>query len=299
MFSHRLLLLQLLVLVGVSILGCSVNNEKPKVPKKLTVGVVNYGETKISQQQYDRFKHYLSTKTQSIVDIEPTYNELRAIRKIRSRDWDIVFAPPGLAAIGIGKKRYEPLFSMAEISSIQTPLIVVRDDSPIQSISDLAYKTVALGQKGSAAGYYVPLYDMFGLTLKEINFASTPKHLLKLISEGTVDAGAISKKNFERYRRSQPKTNFRIIHEGRYIPPGVVLLAPTVERNREQQIQRAMKEAPSHIAADAGYVPSAKIPNYQQFIKLVEKVRPLENQVQETPAVLLYPTESTAANEES
>lgn len=297
MFSRRLLLLQLLVLVGISISGCFGGSEKSNVPKKLTVGIVNYGETKLSQQQYDRFKTYLSTKTQSIVEIEPTYNELRAIRQIRSRNWDIVFAPPGLAAIAIGKKRYEPLFSMAEISSIQTPLIVVRDDSPIQSISDLANKTVALGQRGSAAGYYVPLYDLFGLTLKEINFASTPKQLMKLIREGTVDAGAISKKNFEHYRQGKPKTNFRIIHRGRYIPSGVVLLAPTIERNRERQIQQAMQEAPAHITADAGYFPNSKIPNYQQFIKLVEKVRPLEKQVEKTPAVLLYPTESTAANE--
>ncbi len=296
MFSRPLLLLQLLIFIGISISGCFGGAEKAKVPKKLTVGVVNYGETKLSQQQYDRFKTYLSTKTRSIVDIEPTYNELRAIRQIRSRNWDMVFAPPGLAAIAIGKKRYEPIFSMAEISSVQTPLIIVRDDSPIQKISDLANKSIALGQRGSAAGYYVPLYDMFGLTLKEINFASTPKKLMELISQGTVDAGAISKKNFERYRQVQPKTNFRIIHEGRYIPSGVVLLAPTVERNREQQIRRAMEEAPAHITADAGYVPSAKIPNYKQFIKLVEKVRPLEQRVEETPAVLLYPAEPTAAN---
>ncbi|MEO0970653.1 MAG: PhnD/SsuA/transferrin family substrate-binding protein, partial [Cyanobacteria bacterium J06639_18] len=121
--------------------------------------------------------------------------------------------------------------------------------------------------------------------------------LIELISQGTVDAGAISKKNFERYRQVQPRTNFRIIHEGRYIPSGVVLLAPTVERNREQQIRRAMEQAPAHITADAGYVPSAKIPNYKQFIKLVEKVRPLEQRVEETPAVLLYPTESTATSE--
>ena len=294
MFLRRLLLSQLLLLVGISISGCFSDN-KNQIPEKLTVGVVSYGEAKVSQEKYNRFKTYLSTKTKSIVEIEPTYNELLATRQIRSQNWDIVFAPPGLAAIGIAKKRYEPLFSMAEVSSIQTSLIIVPDDSPIKSISDLANKTVALGQRGSAAGYYVPLYDLFGLTLKEIRFASTPKQLIKLISEGTVDAGAISKKNFERYRRVVQGTSFRSIHEGRHIPSGVVLLSPTIERNQQQQIQIAMQDAPSHIAADAGYLPNAKIPNYQQFIKLVEKVRPLEKQVLQKPAVLLNP-ESEYAN---
>ena len=294
MFARPLLLLQLFFLVGIWISGCS-NDNKTKVPEKLTVGVVSYEETELSLQKYDRFKSYISSKTNSIVEVEPTYNELRAIRQIRSQHWDIVFAPPGLAAIAIGEKRYEPLFSMREVSSTRTPLIVVRDDSPIQSISDLANKTVGFGQRGSAAGYYVPLYDLFGLTLKEIPFASTPKQLMKWISEGKVDAGAISKNNFERYRQVKQETNFRTIHQGRYIPSGVVLLAPTIDKNRQQQIQTVMKEAPAHIAADAGYTPNAKIPNYQQFIKLVEKVRPLENQVQQKPAVLLAP-ESTAAN---
>ena len=296
MFTRRLLLLQFLLLIGVSISSCSRNNGKQSVPEKLTVGVVNYGEIELSQEKYDRFKTYLSTQTRSIVEIEPTYNELRAVRQIRSRNWDIVFAPPGLAAIGIGKKGYKALFSMAQVSSIQTPLIVVRDDSSIESISDLTYKTIALGQKGSAAGYYVPLYDLFGLTLEEIQFAPTPKQLMEWISEGVVDAGAISKKNFERYRQVKPHADFRIIHEGRYIPSGVVLIAPTIERNRERQIQQIMQEAPAHIAADAGYVPNIKIPNYKQFIKLVEKIRPLEKQVEQKPAVLLYPPESNSSN---
>ena len=291
MFVRRLLVLQLFLFVGVSISGCFDDNNT-SIPQKLTVGVVSYGENKLSLKKYDNFKTYISRKTRSVVEIEPTYNELRALRQIRERNWDIVFAPPGLAAIAIGKKRYEPLFAMAEVSTIQAPLMLVRDDSPIRSISDLANKTVALGERGSAAGYYVPLYDMFGLTLKEIRFASTPKQLMNWISEGTVDAGAISKKNFRHYEQAvQQDTDFRSIHQGRHVPSGVVLLAPTVERNRHRQIQKAMQEAPAHIAADAGYLPNGTIPKYQQFIKLVKKVRPLENQVQQKPAVLLY-TES-------
>ncbi len=47
-----------------------------------------------------------------------------------------------------------------------------------------------------------------------------------------------------------------------------------------------MIEAPADIVADAGYVPSFEIPDYQEFIKLVEKVKPLEPKVRETPAQL-------------
>ncbi|PLZ44813.1 phosphonate ABC transporter substrate-binding protein, partial [Fischerella thermalis WC542] len=55
-------------------------------------------------------------------------------------------------------------------------------------------------------------------------------------------------------------------------------------------IQKAMNDAPADIAADAGYVPAAKIPSYQEFIKLVEKVQPIETRVKHKPAVLLPET---------
>lgn len=66
----------------------------------------------------------------------------------------------------------------------------------------------------------------------------------------------------------------------------VVLLGPTVDRNQEEQIKAAMGEAPSSITGDAGYIPNAKLPNYEQFIQIVAKVRPIETRVREKPAVL-------------
>ncbi|MGD1909444.1 MAG: phosphate/phosphite/phosphonate ABC transporter substrate-binding protein [Rivularia sp. (in: cyanobacteria)] len=271
----------ILVLLGV---GC---DSPPILPEKITLGVVSYGQENVSLDKYERFKNYIAAKTKSIVELEPAYNELQAIDQIRRNRWDIVFAPPGLAALAIDKQLYEPLFSMGEVSSTERSLLIVRDDSPIKEISDLANKTIALGQIGSAAGYYVPLYDLYGLTLAEIRFAPTPKKILQWLKDDNVDAGALSEKNFDIYRRQFSQTKFRTIRTSRWIPPGVVLISPTVELNRERQIQTFMNEAPADITADAGYIPGAKIPEYSQFIQLIKKVKPLEARVKETPAVLL------------
>jgi phosphonate transport system substrate-binding protein len=285
----RLFFLPLLVLIGLLGVGC---NSKPtnNIPNRLTIGVVSYGEGKVSLDKYERFKDYIGSQTRSIIELEPAYNELQAVAQIQRKRWDIVFATPGLAAIAIGKELYIPLFSMEGVSSRQRSLLIVRDDQPIKKISDLANKTVALGETGSAAGYYVPLYDLYGLTLAQIRSAPTPVTVLEWISDGSVDAGAISEQDFELYRRKFATTKFRILHTSRWIPPGVVLLAPTIERNQQQQIQKAMNDAPADLAADAGYVPAAKIPNYTEFIKLIEKVKPLEGRVRQTPAILLPET---------
>ncbi|MGH8000163.1 MAG: phosphate/phosphite/phosphonate ABC transporter substrate-binding protein [Brasilonema sp.] len=280
-------IIHFLVLMGLLGTGCS-NKQEDINSEKLTVGVVSYGEGAVSIDKYERFKDYIAKQTQSIVELEPAYNELQALEQIQRQNWKIVFAPPGLAAIAISKELYTPLFSMEGTSRRQRSLLIVRDEKPIKTIADLANKTVALGIVGSATGYYVPLYDLYGLTLAQIRFAPTPKTVLQWLSEGSVDAGALSQTDFELYQREFSTTKFRILHTSRSIPPAVVLLAPTVERNQQQQIQKAMNQAPGDIVADAGYIPAAAVPNYEQFIKIIDKVRPLEAQVKKTPAVLLH-----------
>ncbi|WP_414619140.1 phosphate/phosphite/phosphonate ABC transporter substrate-binding protein [Calothrix sp. CCY 0018] len=289
MFARGFVRFRFLILLTLLLFGCESSNI---LPEKVNIGVVSYGEEDISLDKYERFKNYIALQTKSIVELEPAYNELQAIDQISRNRWDIVFAPPGLAAIAIDQQLYEPLFSMGEVSSRQRSLLIVRDDSPIKEIPDLANKTLALGQIGSAAGYYVPLYDLYGLTLGEIRFAPTPKTALQWLEEASVDAIALSEKNFEVYKRQFSQTKFRIIHTSRWIPPGLVLLSPNVERNREKQIRQFMSEASADMTADAGYIPSVKVPQYKQFIQLIKKVKPLELRVKETPAVLLPKTSS-------
>ncbi len=48
-----------------------------------------------------------------------------------------------------------------------------------------------------------------------------------------------------------------------------------------------MKADPPKIIGDADYIPTAKVPDYQEFIKFVEKVRPLETKVKEKPTILV------------
>jgi phosphonate transport system substrate-binding protein len=286
-FVSQIVLLQLVLLIGIFTASCNKKTPEP-FNKELTVGVVSYGEGSVSLSKYDRFKDYLGKQTRSRIELEPAFNELQAIEQIQRQKWDIVFAPPGLAAIAISKQMYIPVFSMEGVSSTQRSLLVVRDDKPYQKVSDLKNKVVGMAEMGSAAGYYVPLYDLYGLTLAQIKFASTPKVALSWLDDSSADAVAIAERDFEVYRREFSATKFKVLHTSRWIPSGVVLIGPSIDRTRQTQIQNIMREAPSDVTADAGYVPTAKIPKYDQFIQLIDKVRPLEDRVKQQPAVLLH-----------
>jgi phosphonate transport system substrate-binding protein len=282
-------LLVSLVVLG-SATGCTQQDQTPI--GRITVGVVSYGEGDRSLERYEKFKEYLATKTKAVVELEPAYNELNALQQIEQKRWSLVFAPPGLAAIAMDKHQYLPLLSAQGVNNIRSVLIVSAG-SDFQSLSALNGQVVALGQPGSATGYYLPLYDLYGLTLREIRFAPTPKTALQWVQQGTVAASAISEEEYQRFRTEFGADNFRVLHTSRKSPVGVVLLGSNVERNQQEQITRIMNEMPSAIADDAGFVPNAKVPDYQEFIKLVNKVKPIETHVKKKPATLLKTSSET------
>lgn len=278
MISRRFLLWQLLLLAGCTARRTAIS--------KLTIGVVAYDQGARSIEQYQGFKDYLAQQMNAIIELEPVYNELQALAQIRQRHWSIVFSPPGLAAIAINKEQYIPIFRTLNNGN-QRSVLVVRRDSPLQTLKDLTGKVVALGEVGSAAGYYLPLYDLYGLSLAEVKIAPTPKTVLQWVDNGDVATGALSKDEYDRYRRELGLSQLRILHtSSKKSPPGVVLLGPTVERNQQEAITKVMTQAGVNVTADAGYIPNAKVPDYQEFIKIVEKVQPIAARIPEKPALL-------------
>jgi phosphonate transport system substrate-binding protein len=265
--------------------ACQGRQAEPAQINKLIIGIVSYDAGPNLLDKFERFRAYLETATKTIVELEPAFNELKAVEQIQRQIWSMVFAPPGLAAIAIGTAQYIPLFGLQSRNN-ERALLLVQAESSIQSLDDLANQIVALGEPGSATGYYLPLYDLYGLTLQEVRFAPTPKTVLEWLSQGKIAAGAMSEQEFQQHRAEFGAKRFRVLHQSRHVPASAVLIAPSVDRNQQYQVEKAMREAPSSVIGDAGYIPEAALPDYDQFIKLVAKVRPLEARVKQKPATL-------------
>lgn len=281
MLSRRLLITQLLLFVA----GCTASLTERKTLGKLVLGVVAYGEGGRSVDQYEGFIKYLESRIKTLIELEPAYNEIKAVEQVQRQAWSIVFAPPGLTAIAIAKANYLPLFPQQGVDNLSSVLVVLKD-SPVQKLSDLNGKSLALGQPGSATGYYVPLYELYGTTLSEVRISPTPKTTLEWIAKAEVVVGALAKDEFERYRADFRDREFRILHASRRIPAGAVLISPQVERNQQLLIQQAMNEAVPAIAQAAGYIPNASPPDYKTLISFIAKVKPIEARIQQKPAAL-------------
>jgi phosphonate transport system substrate-binding protein len=281
MFFNRFLSFSLLFAF---LYGCTSSELSGQ--KKLVIGVVSYGKGNNVAERYAPLKTHLESQLKSIIEIEPAYNEIQAVQQIERKAWDIVFAPPGLAAIAISDAQYLPILPQSG-GEKERSVIVVRQDSPMSKLNDLANQTVALGQAGSATGYYLPIYNLYGLTLAGTRLSPTPKTTLEWVSKGEVMAGALSVTELNQYRGDFSPIKFRVLaRDTHQIPSGSVLVGSTVDRNVQEQIRKALETAPAPVAAAAEYVTNAKPPDYSYLVKVVKRVRPIAKRIKEKPAPL-------------
>lgn len=261
----------LLVIIIFTLIACDRPEETAL--SKLSIGVVSYGENEKSLQQYQDFQEYLGTQQNSLIELEPTYNEVKALEQIASKKWDLVFAPPGLAAIAITQYNYEPLVPLEGRDQTRS-VIVTQQDSTAKSRQDLAGETIALGQKGSATGYYLPIFNLYGLKFKQVLFAPTPKNILQLLDQDQIAAGALSLEDFNQLKRDYKPNQFKILYLDRHnVPPGAILISDRLERNQQEQIRLTLRETPSFISSSAGYLPNEKLPDYAYLTKVIKRVQ--------------------------
>ena len=277
--SRRLFLQSLLLAVS----ACEAAQQ---TSDPLLIGVIDYSQEGQITNRYQKFNRYLSSVLKAHVEIEPTFNERKALERIQSQAWSLFFAPPGVAAIAISDFQYLPLFPMQENITDLRSILVVRNNSPISELGQLEGKAVALGQVGSATGYYFPIYNLYGLTLSEVLLSPTPKTILQWVAQEKVTAGALSKQEFNLYSPQYDST-FRILFTDSHLaPPSVILLAPTVDRTYQNRIIEVMREAPPDLLQEAGYIPNAPVPDYEYMISIVERVRGIATHLRNQPAQL-------------
>ena len=281
--SRRLFLLQSISIL----LAVNACKSAQKTSATLVIGVISYDQEEQITKRYQTFSRYLSSVLRAHVEIEPTFNERKALERIQSQAWSLVLAAPGVAAIAISDFQYIPLFPMQEDIINLRSILVVRNDSPILELKQLEGKTIALGQVGSTTGYYFPIYNLYGLTLAEVLLAPTPKTILEWVAQEKVMAGALSRKEFNLYRQEFSPTEFRILYTNSHLaPPSTILMAPTIDRTYQNGIIKVMRDAPPDVVQEAGYVPNAAVPNYEYMISVVERVRAIATQIHHKPAQL-------------
>jgi phosphonate transport system substrate-binding protein len=123
--------------------------------------------------------------------------------------------------------------------------------------------------------------------LAGIEFAPTPKTALEWVEKGKVTAGAVSNEQFNLYSPQLGTNLFRVLPtDTQNVPSGLVLVGPSIDRNRQEFIRRIMRTAPSILTQQVGYAPNGQLPNYQYMISVVERVSSIAKRLRTKPVHL-------------
>lgn len=193
-----------------------------------------------------------------------TYPEAK--QKIRSRQWDVVFAYSPMISLVARDEGYRFVARMFPGKpAYYKSCLFVRKDSPLRSIADVRPETVvALGQFISASSFYMPIYDLYGRTLT-VRLGVRSESIKNMVRTGAADVGAAAYVALEK-----ELDTFRIINQSRDIPGSGVYVSPELSEHEYALVKRLLDEAPAPLKTDSNYGPGEQ-PDYTEFAKVAQR----------------------------
>ena len=262
----------------------------------LTVGVLTTPYN--PETDYAALEEHLETKLGENVDVQIDSVALSgddAFTQVRNRivekQWDVAFTTSPMMSVAAINNDYQFAARMFPQASKFESVLFVRQDSPIQGISDLTPDIkLALGDFNSASGFYIPVYDLYGKTLQvDLGNADTQSTIEK-VKSGQIDVGSGA------YQIVENDDQLRAISRSRSIPLSGVYLSPDLSNVERDVISQALVNAPDEVKNSAKYGEGEE-PDYQYFIGITNRVDEVLGCVdwQKQPVQLFCETVATAS----
>jgi ABC-type phosphate/phosphonate transport system substrate-binding protein len=189
----------------------------------------------------------------------------RAKQALKTQEWELAFTTVPMLAIAAVDNNYEFAARMFPDRSQNESVLFVRQDSPIRSLDDLNAKTtIALADFNSAPGYYMPIYDLYGKTLRVDMNNTTGESIQKVLSR-QVDVGAGIAV------RVKKSPDLRILHVSRAIPMSGVYLAPKLSNSDQKLVTELLLQASPSLQENARYAAGSAV-DYSEFRKIAKRV---------------------------
>jgi len=175
--------------------GCAAGK---RTPERLRLGLGGFWGSKASQNAYSTVASFLAARIGMPVDLVPIENYDDLIARLEKGDLEVAKLPP-LAYVKARELmpclRY--LRTMVVDGAVYySGYIIVRRDSPLTSLADLAGRSIAFVERSSASGYLFPVARLLAAGLKPgadfagSRFLGTHEAVIRAVLDGEVEAGA-------------------------------------------------------------------------------------------------------------
>ena len=244
--------------------------------EKVTLGVLVFRDEE--KKIYNDLAEDLSSRSKfkfvaDFVEISKEGALRDAEKRISEKQWDIAFTREPFTSISAINAEYFFVARMSKFaaSDVQTA-IIVKQDSPIRTLSDISIKTkLAIGDSSSAALYYMPIYDLYGRGFTKVY--QKPLYFVNAINalnESKVDAAVVLYGNGFSVIKAPEKTPeapsnllaeiskkinegvYRVITLSRPIPSGSVYISPN-KKDDKADLEKLLREVNPDIMKKASY----------------------------------------------
>lgn len=244
----------------------------------LRVGVMDPAEGRgsdssagLSPQESEALRNMLIQASGCEVELEPLASPERARTKLSARQWDAAFLPPGLTAFSLrAELGYTPLRTLGQRQTSRSAVLVL-DGSRLNHLSDLNGARIGLLPRGSLGGFYLPLYNMHGLSLSRLSYALDYASLLAMLQRGDVDAIA-----WDEALPDPGATVRRLQVDGHAIPLGALVLSKDLATADYLPFLKILDGAAAQIPGSIGFAASV-LPQQQELQRLKGIVNSVES----------------------
>lgn len=211
--------------------------------KTISFGVIQRFNPHVMYEYYQPLMDYLSRKT-------PYRFELHLSRTYKETVKDLEKGVTGVAYLGgatfaVARHRFGARALVKPLNSNGKPTyqsyIVVRNDSPIQTIRDLEGKRMAFGASRSTTGSLIPNYMLFSAgvppdRLKTTKYLRNHEEVARAVLEGIYDAGAVKDVVALKYLPQ----GLRVIARSEELPNAPIAAGPTLPKEAEAALVNAL-----------------------------------------------------------
>jgi phosphonate transport system substrate-binding protein len=225
----------------------------------LRIGIYPYDGTERGKESFSIFAKYLSDQTGHEIKSIVTSNYAEISERVRNNSLDIAWVN-STTYINLKKEipniRYVATYSYYdEESDTRTPyyssVIVSLKKSGIKKLNDLKGKKFAFTDINATAGYIIPkmLLEKQNINpekyFQKIFYMKEHDRLLKAVQAGSVDAGGVSKMNYNSFVKLYGDI-FNIIAESNPIPHDPIILTEGAPKGIDDTLRNVFKEIDQH-----------------------------------------------------
>ena len=209
------------------------------------------GQAVLSASDIARVRDLLTVASRCEVLLEPVASPEQARQRLSRGDWDVAFLPAGLAALaleGSGQADYNLVRPLGQRSQSRSRLLVSAA-SARRTPQQLQGARLGLLPRGSLTGFYLPLYNLHGLSLRSVHYALSYSELLEQLRAGRLDVIAWDA------ALPDPGADVRVLSEDRNaIPVGALVLSQALVAADYHPFLRVLDQSAAQLPPNLGYV---------------------------------------------